>query len=252
VADRPVAERTMPKAPTPREKDASEKIVSEHLAHRGFRDVVFEPDGNVPPDFLADGRIAVEVRRLNQNVETPAGPRGLEQEEFPLRAMVEGLLPTLGPATGDESWFVYYSLRRPLPQWKQLEVALRQELAAFRNDPERRPPRRGAVPGLRRIDLIRAGDSYPDFFGGSSDSDSGGFVLSEQIRNIRICVAEKTRKMAPVRHKYPEWWLALVDRIGFGNTSSDVERLRQLLELNHSWDKIILINPLDATEGHEL
>jgi hypothetical protein len=234
--------------------DSSEKVISEYLAHRGFRDVVFEPDGNVPPDFLADGRIAVEVRRLNQNEETSEGPRGLEEVAIPLQAKVLRLLPTLGPATGGESWYVTYSLRRPVPGWNQLEGALRRALTAFRNHPERRQPSRGAVPGLRRIHLIRAGLSYPDFFvsGGHTDSDSGGFVLSEQNRNIRICVEEKTGKVARVRHKYPVWWLVLVDRIGYGLNSSDAERLRQLLQLDHSWDKIILINPLDATEGHEL
>jgi hypothetical protein len=170
---------------------------------------------------------------------------------IPLQAKVLRLLPTLGPATGGESWYVIYSLRRPVPEWNQLAGALRRALTAFRNDPERRQPSRDAVPGLRRIELIRAGSSYPDFFvsGGYTDSDSGGFVLSEQNRNIRICVAEKTRKVARARHKYPEWWLVLVDRIGYGLTGSDVEHLRQLLQLDHSWDKIILINPLDATEG---
>jgi hypothetical protein len=234
--------------------DAPEKIVSEYLAHRGFRNVVFEPDGNVPPDFLADGRVAVEVRRLNQNVQTSAGPRGLEEARIPLQAMVLRLLPALGAATGGESWYVFYSLRRPVPPLNQVASALRRALTAFRNDPERRQPSRGAVPGLRRLELIRAGSSQGDFFvsGISTDSDSGGFVLSEQVRNIRICVAEKTRKVERFRHKYPEWWLALVDRIAYGMTSSDAERLRQLVQLNHSWDKIILINPLDATEGHEL
>src|SRR5712691_4749237 len=108
------------RAPTRREMDSSEKVVSEYLAHRGFRDVLFEPDGNVPPDFLFEGRIAVEVRRLNQNEETSEGPRGLEEVAIPLQAKVIRLLATLGPATGDESWYVTYSLRRPVPQWNQL------------------------------------------------------------------------------------------------------------------------------------
>jgi hypothetical protein len=233
--------------------DPSERIVAEYLVHRGFRDVVYEPDGKVPPDFVIDGRIAVEVRRLNQNEETSEGLRGLEEVAIPLQAKVVRLLAALGPATGDESWYVFYSLRRPLAQWKQLAGALRRELTAFQNDPERKPPSRAAVPGLD-LSLIRAGRPYSDFFvsGGYADSDSGGFVLSELNRNVCICVAEKTRKVARVRHKYQEWWLALVDHIGYGLNDSDFERLRQLLRLNHSWNKIILVNPLDATKGHEL
>jgi len=46
---------------------------------------VYEPDGNTPPDFLVNGTIAVEVRRLNQNEIIESGHRGLEVTTFPLR-----------------------------------------------------------------------------------------------------------------------------------------------------------------------
>jgi hypothetical protein len=51
----------------------SEKAVYEYLTSLGFRTVVYEPDGKVSPDFLIDGRIAVEARRLNQNEDTASG-----------------------------------------------------------------------------------------------------------------------------------------------------------------------------------
>jgi hypothetical protein len=41
--------------------DRSETLAYNHLVFRGFSSPVYEPDGNVPPDFLLDGRIAVEV-----------------------------------------------------------------------------------------------------------------------------------------------------------------------------------------------
>lgn len=102
--------------------------------------------------------------------------------------------------------------------------------------------------------LIEAGRPYPDFFvsGGYADSDSGGFVLAELSRNIRICVTEKTRKVACVRANYSEWWLVLVDRIGYGIDERDHEEVRQLFQFEHSWNKIVLVNPLDATQGYEL
>lgn len=232
--------------------DSSEQVVSEYLSHRGFRDVVYEPDGNVPPDFLIDGRIAVEVRRLNQNEDTPNGHRGLENVAIPLRARVWALLKTLGPSDG-ESWYVMYRLRRPLPPWEQLAAALRTELTEFRNNTNRRRTTRAVVPRFR-VTLIKAGRPYPDFFvpGGFADSDSGGFVLAELSRNIRICVMEKTHKVACLRAKYPEWWLVLVDYIGYGIDERDCEEVRQLFQFEHSWGKIVLVNPLDATQGYEL
>ena len=39
--------------------DGSEEVVYQYLAARGFTDVVYEPDGQVPPDFLVNGRIAI-------------------------------------------------------------------------------------------------------------------------------------------------------------------------------------------------
>jgi hypothetical protein len=231
-----------------------EQIAKDHLERRGVH-LVFEPDGkSTPPDFLLDGRIAVEVRRLNQNETVSGEPRGLEEVAKPLLDKVKGLLPTLGPAVG-ESWFVYYEIRRPLPPLQEIAAALRTTLTAFRNDPERKHPGPDSVPGLRRLILLNAGGPHSDFFlpGGYADRDSGGFAISEIIRNLRICVAEKTRKVARVRHKYPEWWLLLVDRIGYGVLDSEeFGRLRQLAQLDHDWDKILLVNPLNARDGREL
>ena len=65
--------------------DDSEKLVEEFLIDRGFSNVIYEPDGKVPPDFLVNGRIAVEVRRLNQNEEMDEGYRGLEEVAIPLK-----------------------------------------------------------------------------------------------------------------------------------------------------------------------
>jgi hypothetical protein len=71
-------------------------------------------------------------------------------------------------------------------------------------------------------------------------------------KNLRICVAEKSRKVARVRAKYPEWWLLLVDHIGHGLSNFDREQFRQQLGMVHDWDKIILVNPLDPKRAFEL
>jgi hypothetical protein len=62
-----------------------EKLAAAYLRHLGYVDVVHEPDGNVTPDFLVDGRIAVEVRRLNQNFHSKRGYEGLEIAEMSLK-----------------------------------------------------------------------------------------------------------------------------------------------------------------------
>ena len=231
--------------------DKSEQIAESHLRSRGFQDIMYEPDGNVPPDFLVDGQIAVEVRRLNQNEDTPEGPRGFEEVAIPLQDAVKRLLNELGPSRDGQSWYVMYDFRRPLAaDWRP---ALRASLVAFRDGAERQPGRRVVVPRFK-VNLLRAGRSYPDFFvlGGYADGDSGGFVLSELNRNIRICVLEKTNKVARVRANYPQWWLLLVDHMGFGLDAAEREELRQLLQLDHSWDKILIVSPIDPPTAYEL
>jgi hypothetical protein len=111
--------------------DSSERLVAEFLAHSGYTDVVYEPDGNVPPDFLIDGRIAVEVRRLNQNHETGGRTHGLEEVAIPLWQRVRKLALSLGPPTRNASWFVFFDFTRPVQPWKNFESKLREALEGF-------------------------------------------------------------------------------------------------------------------------
>jgi hypothetical protein len=57
--------------------DRSERIVSEYSSHRGFRDVVYEPDGNVPPD-LQRAQPAARRRRASVSLNVNQTRRGVE------------------------------------------------------------------------------------------------------------------------------------------------------------------------------
>lgn len=46
-----------------------ERIAERYLKSLNIGEVAYEPDGKIPPDFLVNGCIAVEVRRLNQHYE---------------------------------------------------------------------------------------------------------------------------------------------------------------------------------------
>ena len=94
--------------------DRSEAAIEKLLGHMGFSNVIYEPDGNVPPDFLVNGEIAVEVRRLNQNFDSGSGMRGLEEEATPLWQKMTRLVESIAETDGD-SWFVFYSFSRPVP-----------------------------------------------------------------------------------------------------------------------------------------
>jgi hypothetical protein len=234
--------------------DDSEKLADEYLRSLARGAVVYEPDGNRPPDFLVNGTIAVEVRRLNQNEITESGHRGLEVTRIPLAARIRKLLSTFGPPRSGISWFVCYDFRRPLPEWRELSSALREYLLAFRDNPETSPEVSATICNGFEIELRRAGNSYPQFFvpGGSADDDTGGWILQETQKNLRLCIEEKTRKIAPYRHNYTEWWLVLIDRIGFGVEACDEQLFREHLRFEHSWDKIVLVSPDNPRRAFEL
>lgn len=167
---------------------------------------------------------------------------------------IKKLLTSLGPAKSGTSWFVNYNFRRPLPSWRQIHPELRRQLEVFRDNSANRSPSQIVVDGWLEVDLHRASDAHPTFFllGSSCDEDTGGFTFEQTQKNLRLCIQEKTRKIARVRHKYPEWWLVLVDRIGYGVDACDREPFREHLKVKHDWDKVIILSPLDPGSAFEV
>jgi len=234
--------------------DTSERTVEQYLMSLSIGRVEYEPDGNVPPDFLVDSRIAVEVRRLNQNEELDGGYRGLEVTAKPLDAIVTKILGESGPPPGPNSWFVLYTAWRPLPPWKSIEAMLRSAVHEFREQLDNPPAEMRLARGLR-LRFLPASERHETLLvlGGSTDHDSGGFVVAELIRNLRFCIPEKDEKIAKYRHKYPEWWLAFEDRIGYGALDeSDVSALRRELAVSHQFQRVLLVNPLAAHRAIEI
>jgi hypothetical protein len=117
-----------------------------------------------------------------------------------------------------------------------------------------RTPKAIAITVHLAIDLFRAGRSYESFFvlGGGSDDDSGGFVIAEVRRNLELCIAEKEQKVAPYRSKYAEWWLVLVDHIGYGLNTEDQREFRLLPPIAHNWAKVVLVNPHNPAHAFEV
>ena len=75
--------------------DAAEAHTEKYLRHLGFTDIVHEPDGNVPPDFVLNGRIAVEVTRLLHRGSEQLRP--IEETAIPLMQRFQKVLKSLGP-----------------------------------------------------------------------------------------------------------------------------------------------------------
>lgn len=234
--------------------DKSEQVVFDHLSSQGFKGIVYEPDGNIPPDFLVDGRFAIEVRRLNQHEETEAGYRGLEEVAIPLDARLARLCHSLGTAREGRSWYVFHEFERPLRPWRELQRAIRTQLEEFLQSPTMKRSRI-QIDDRFHLELELAGKTYATALvpGGSSDYDSGGHVVAEMERNLRICVEEKSRKVKPYIAKYPEWWLALVDHISYGDLDdSELLEVQESVRNREPWNRILLINPLSPASALEI
>ena len=94
--------------------DKEEKLSLEYLESLGFENISYEPDGNIPPDFLIDKRIAIEVRRLNQNFLSGDRNSGLENIRFPLFHKIQNLLSDIKSDAFEKSYFISYTFRRPI------------------------------------------------------------------------------------------------------------------------------------------
>jgi hypothetical protein len=219
-----------------------EEVAKTYLEELGLGEVLFEPDGNVPPDFLIDGRIAVEVRRLNQYYLKGGKRRSLEEDRIPLWQTTEKLIREFGPPTDNRSWFIRLSLHRPLPNIRDLKHLVREYLRCFLRAPVSGPIRYKLAQGVE-ITLLESTTVQEGVFcmGGATDFDAGGFVVSELVRNLKEFIQEKDRKVKDYRSNYPEWWLVFIDTIGYAN---DGKELREYLSKPTHWDRIVLISPL--------
>lgn len=165
----------------------SEQLAERYLTSLNLGKVVYEPDGNVPPDFAVGGSIAVEVRRLNQNHERGEGKtQGLEEIDIPLRHRIQKHLREFAPSRNGECWYVGYGFRRPVESWNVLRPLLDRALQEFCASPQ---GQRSKVKLTRHfsIDFLPASIDRGSFFvlGANMDYDSGGWVMAELERNAR-------------------------------------------------------------------
>jgi hypothetical protein len=220
--------------------DETEQRAEAYLVAKGFPAPVFEPDGRVPPDFLVDGRIAVEVRRLTQLTRSNARPEALEELTIPLITRIQALAATFGPPD-TEAWLLTLDFKRPLPRWRHLHGPI----YAFLQEVQRLGPG-GALeaeihPNLR-LEASPGSPVRTDMFhlGVTHDKDSGGWMWEELELSLKHAIEEKTSKVAPYQERYPEWWLLLLDHVTYARPLPP----DFALFCPRPWQRLTLVNPL--------
>jgi hypothetical protein len=227
-----------------------ERLAKKWLENIGFQSIIFEPDGNVTPDFLVDNRIAVEVRRLIQNsVNKNGAMKGLEEESIPLTQKIQNLLQSYGPPVNAKSWFICINFERPLPTWKTLKLEIENLVKKLKVSQPSQPIFYYKLLKNFEIDILPTPTSLTHMFmiGGSADGDSGGWVLGELEKNLQLILPEKYKKIEKYKAKYREWWLVLPNYICYEMNDDDVKQFNTYIKFEHSWDKVVLFNPLDVS-----
>lgn len=224
----------------------------EYFQSKGFKDIQVEPDGKIPPDLLLNNQTAVEVRRLNQFYKNSQGNYSpLEELEYRLAPRLYKIIESYKATSATTTAFVNISFSRPLRVDKDLLLNINKVFESHLSSLNE--PRTYQVHENFRLRFHPAKKKfgYPYTLGSTSDFDNGGAVVANIIESLNIIVAEKIAKIKPHRHKYAIWWLALIDRIGFGIDEVDFEQLKAGYPIGDFFEKVILISAFDSTNGIE-
>lgn len=235
--------------------DEAEMLSEAFLRSQGFKTVDYEPDGNIPPDFLCDSRVAVEVRRLNHHHASHGGrPEALDQKGVALWNTVKQILSDMGPPKFGRSWWLCYTVKRPIDDFKSIPKLLKKALHSLRDSPCDGEQQICVVEGFS-IKIIPAEKTHDLEFllATANDRDSAGWLLDMMQTNLQLCIDEKSRKISKVRGSYKTWWLVLVDMIGWGLNEFDQELFKDSVFIEkRDWDKVILIDPRDPCRFFEI
>jgi hypothetical protein len=219
-----------------------ERIALDYL-HSISSDAVYEPDGKIPPDFKLNQVIAVEVRRLNQNILVGTNQRGLEQEQNKLWRVLSGVFREFDSPIPTEGFRINLNFKRPAGKTASIESAARNGLLYFINNKPQTPFRRPLTRNVSITVTKTNRNSKRVFdFGIRVDQDSGGWVGPLYLDNINHCIEEKTSKVKPHKSRYSEWWLVLVDYLAGGIGEPEKTYVIQNINKGDDWKKIIVIS----------
>ncbi|WP_300543301.1 hypothetical protein [Maricaulis sp.] len=225
--------------------DRSEALVKVFLERQGWAKIEYEPDGNVPPDFVCDGSLAVEVRRIDQLVQSSSGKvASIEEAAVPLWKTVRQVLEKFETKGRADSYFVLIKFDRPLPKRKVLQSALVQTLNEFlAGDFATSTWQR--VAGTVQVEIVKASKPLGRQFvlGGGFDDSSGGWLLEILSKSVEHAIQEKSKKIAPRKQKYRNWMLVLVDHVAHGLDDFDRELFKDAKVDKGVFDEVILIPP---------
>jgi hypothetical protein len=226
-----------------------EKIAKEYFEFKEYDKVIFEPIGNTPPDFLINNSIAVEVRRLNKfHLGKP-----IEKIEYNVIPKIEKfirLFDTDQPFENTSVVSLYYS--RPIKFNEYVKREISNALNEYSKN--KKLKKDYLITDNLKLEFFEHNEKWESQFevGGIVDFDKGGFVVKDICNSLKIIINEKERKIEKFKNLYEDWWLVLVDFIGYGMDTSEIKKVKEGINENNSFKKIIFISPTNSKNGQEI
>ena len=223
-----------------------------------------------PPDYVVDGRFAVEVTELHQHVAgVPEKTIACPVSRTAFAAFAD---KSPKPSLGRLIVHCEYSLDSPPPK-QQLHLELQEALRDFTDEDRSVPLRPSDRPYWNRarhldgpvgpslhiclpsglcIDFFPCAGP-PAFITGVHGPDEGCLPLSELISSAGTAIPDKTSRVLRVAPQYPayHWCLVLVDRIGLGvPTEGDLDSFSAAISVPAFWRRVLFFDT--ARRPHEL
>ncbi len=215
------------------EEAVAKKFLEEY--HHG---VIYEPDGNISPDFLIENSIAVEVRRLNQQYcDDDGSTKGLEETAIPLYKRIAKVFSSYDAETNNFSVALCYE--RVEGKLDVSEKIVREAIDAFQKQDEIIPFEYKLSSNVFLKFVARSSKlSHKYEIKIDSDEDSIVWVVGRYTETIKHCIKEKEKK---INQKYNRWWLLLVDHIYCMDKDDTVDIVQNITKPS-CFERIIVIN----------
>ena len=227
-----------------------ELIARKYLSALGHKQIVYEPDGNQPPDFLIDRTIACEVRRLNQFHKNGVRNEPLENLEYPLYHKLKQIFKSFKNDSLPNSAFVGYTVRRPF----KLNKAIIKEIEAICNEQINYITTTKKYTVGQNLTLTFIPTDKPKdqvyLFGSMLDYDKGGLIIEETIKSLNIIISEKDDKVLPHFQNYNEWWLILVNHIFFDIDRVENEQVKRRMIKSEIFSQIHVVSRIEHGRGY--
>lgn len=203
---------------------------------------VFEPDGNIPPDFSVNDNIGVEVRRLNQNYREAGKVSGLEQNSIPLIKTVETALSKFPVVNPNERFWLTIRYGQNASKKSEIEKSIASAIKSFEASGHQYPSTYPITDTLELVFAAKAANTNQKYsLGIFLDQNSGGWVVDMYATEINHCAQEKEQKVKQYENGYSEWWLLLVDHLGAFDSYSHKDILAGIVKPS-VFEKIVVIN----------